>query len=304
LKALMLCFRQRPDVIFSGHMYHGPLAARLTNLFNARLISQLHGTEIWSPLEKRHLLPLRQSEIVLCVSQDTKDRYLAQVGVHSDNAAILHNTVNPRFTIGDRLAARQAFALTDEFAILTVARLDGRSGYKGHDRILKALPGLAAAGRKLVYLIAGAGEDQDRLEKLAQQCGVQQQTRFLGKVPSEKLPALYCAADLFALPSSGEGFGIVFVEAMACGAPAIGLALGGAPDALSDIYGKAVDPENFAAELQAIIEQAEAMSQAERISLSCRTTAKFGQQRFRQRLKKITTQSTVRAPHPITCLPT
>lgn len=287
LKALTLCLRQRPDVIINGHIYHGPLAARLAELFNARLISQLHGTEIWKPLRKRHLNPLKRSKLVLCVSEDTKARYAAQAGVHEHNAIVLHNTVDPRFTVGDRSSARHAFGLTDEFALLTVSRLDAREGYKGHDRVIRALSRLNAGQRKLVYLIAGEGDDRPRLEMIAKECGVEEQTHFLGKVSVENLPALYRAADLFALPSTGEGFGIVFLEAMACGTPAIGLAVGGSPDALSDVYGRAVPPQDFERELQNLIGQLAATTETEQSLLSLRTVSKFGHPAFRQRLKEI-----------------
>lgn len=293
LNAFKHCVQLRPDLIFNGHIYHGPLAARLADRFGTKLISQLHGTEVWEPLATRHLRPLRNSDIVLCVSGDTRERYLGQSQLPTENAAVLPNTVDPKFNVGDRAAARRAIGLTDEFAILTVSRLDGRGGYKGHDRVLKALPRLTARSRKIVYLIAGVGEDQRRLETLARECGVEHQTRFLGKITTDNLPALYRAADLFALPSTGEGFGIVFLEAMACGTPAIGLAVGGAPDALGDVYGRAVKPEVFEPELQILIEEVIDFSPKDRFALSSRTANKFGRPAFAHRVEEILLQNQI-----------
>jgi phosphatidylinositol alpha-1,6-mannosyltransferase len=119
--------------------------------------------------------------------------------------------------------------------VVTVGRLDGRQnaiGYKGHDRIISQLGSLRRSGTPIKYLIAGIGDDRSRLEALVEREGVRDDVRFLGKVPHDRLPDLYRAADLFAMPSTGEAFGIVFLEAMACGTPAIGLAVGGAADAL------------------------------------------------------------------------
>ena len=100
------------------------------------------------------------------------------------------------------------------------------------------------------YLIAGEGDDGPRLAAIAQECGVSDQVRFLGHVSRETLPDLYRAAQLFLLPSTGEGFGIVLLEAMACGTPALCLARGGAMDALGDgELGVAVNDDDLRASL-------------------------------------------------------
>lgn len=135
---------------------------------------------------------------------------------------------------GDRQAARRLFGIGKELVVLTVARLDDRNGYKGHDKVIRLMPELERRGLPFTYLIAGTGSDRERLSALAIEYGVSDRVRFLGMVADEDLPDLYRAADLFALPSTGEGFGIAFIESMACGTPAIGLSIGGSPDALAD----------------------------------------------------------------------
>lgn len=234
LRAARIALRQKPQVIYNGHLYHGPLAIRLARLTGARLVSQLHGTEIWDDVPPRCLAAIEASDLVLTVSRHTRARTLAQARIEPHKVVIVNNTVGPAFTPGDRPAARRKFGLDRQVAILTVARLDGRDGYKGHDRIIPLLPELVARGINAAYLIAGDGPDRPRLEALARSTGVGERVRFLGKIAVADLADLYRAADLFALPSTGEGFGISFVEAMACGTPAIGLAVGGAPDALAD----------------------------------------------------------------------
>ena len=246
-RALALALRQRPKVIYNAHLYHGPLSMRLARLTGAKLVSQLHGTEIWDDVPSGCLAALEASDLILTVSRDTCARTLAKARIAAEKVVVINNTVGAQFTPGDRDSARRRFVLDREIVLLTVARLDGRDGYKGHDRIIPLLPKLLATGIDAVYLIAGEGPDQDRLRALARHHGVEGRVRFLGKIPIEILPDLYRAADLFALPSTGEGFGISFVEAMACGTPAIGLAVGGAPDALVDgALGTCVAPEHFA----------------------------------------------------------
>lgn len=247
ISALACALRQRPTMVFNGHLYHGPLAHTIAKLTGAKLVSQLHGTEIWGDVSQKHRRPLEASSLVLTVSRDTRASLLNKADIVPEKVVVLNNTIGADFTPGDRTSARQRFGLTKELTILTVARLDAREGYKGHDKIIPLISQIASQGRQVCYLIAGIGDDRPRLERIAKDYGVERQVKFLGKVPREHLPDLYRASDLFALPSTGEGFGIAFLEAMACGTPAIGLAIGGSPDALKDgKLGDCLQAEDFA----------------------------------------------------------
>lgn len=255
LRALFRAWRTRPAIIFNAHVLHAPLSLILARLVGARLVSQLHGIEAWEPLSRRCRIALEASDLVLTVSRDTRARALAQLRIAPERLVVLNNTVGDAFCPGDHASARRRLGLGDEFAILTVARLDKRDDYKGHDRIIRLIPDLRAMGHTVIYLVAGVGPDEKRLALLAQNLGVSEAVRFLGMVPANDLPDLYRAADLFALPSTGEGFGIAFIEAMACGTPAIGLAVGGAPDALGDgSLGACVAPGEFPAALTAALQ--------------------------------------------------
>lgn len=285
--AFLEAARSKPDIVFSGHLYMGALSLALARLHRARLISQLHGTEIWKPVSMLNLIPLERSDQVLCVSRDTKAKYETQAR-DKQNAIVVANTVGADFTPGDRIGARKRFEVGDDFALLTVARLDKREGYKGHDKIIQALPHLVGPGRRqITYLIAGVGDDSPRLERLVAELGVTDRVRFLGKVPFEALPDLYRAADLFVLPSTGEGFGIVFLEAMACETPAFGVAAGGAPDALGDgDLGVLADPfVDITAPLQSAIYAAS----GDRELRSSTVQQRFGIQSFRRRVAQALT---------------
>ena len=278
--AALLAAGRRPDFVFCGHVYHGPLAWLVAKACGARLISQLHGDEVWAPLSPLHLRPLKTSDLVLCVSRDTLNRYAAQSETRG-NARVVPNTVGSEFVPGDRAAARARFDLTSEAVILTVARLDARGGYKGHDRIIPLLRRLREIneGREVLYLIVGEGDDRARLEALTREYGVSLSVRFLGKVPREDLPDVYRSADLFALPSTGEGFGIAFLEAMGCGTPAIGLAVGGAPDAL-DGLGICVSENLFPAALADALKA----PRPDPVSLSTAVHSRFGFSAFQARI--------------------
>ena len=217
-------------------MTHNPqsrvhiIAARMAR---ARLVSHVHGLEVWRtlPLSKRGALAA--SDLILCVSRYTAGKIVEVTGVDPKRCKVVYNTVDDRFTPGDRAAAMEKFGIPrDATVISTVSRLDPRERYKGHDLIIPLLKDLARDYPGLVYLVAGAGGDRARLERLARDADAADIVRFLGFVADEDLPDLYRASDLYVMPSGGEGFGIAFVEAMACGTPALGL--GGAVDALRD----------------------------------------------------------------------
>lgn len=298
VSSVLAARRMRPTVVFNGHLYHGPLALRIARLMGARLVSQVHGTEIWGKLSALHRAPLEQSDLVLTVSRDTRARVLSMANMDPDRVVVLNNTVGDDFTPGNRIQARVKFGVRDSFVVLTVARLDAREGYKGHDLVIEQVAKLRREGLDICYLIGGTGDDQQRLQQLAVANGINDHVRFLGKVPREDLPDLYRAADLFALPSRGEGFGIAFLEAMACGTPAIGLAVGGAPDALGDgALGACVVERNFAPAFEKLVRgqggDPDSLSQAARLAadrrerLSQIVHSRFGSTQFRSRVAHI-----------------
>ena len=147
-----------------------------------------------------------------------------------------------RFSPGDAQEAKRRFGVANKVVLSTVSRLDG---YKGHDVVLRAIAAFSERTRRdVVYLIAGKGSHQGELERQVTKLGLTDQVRFLGFVPEDDLPDLYRASDLFLLCSRElagrqevEGFGLVFLEAQACGTPVIGTRTGGIPDAVKEDEG-------------------------------------------------------------------
>lgn len=118
---------------------------------------------------------------------------------------------------------------SDKLSLLYVGRLGAR---KGLGLALRALARIDTDD--VEFLIAGTGRHEERLRELAQELGIQKQVRFLGYVDDADLPELYSSADVFILPSKYEGFGLVLLEAIACGTPVIGVDAGGIPTAVDD----------------------------------------------------------------------
>ena len=139
--------------------------------------------------------------------------------------------------------------------ILTVARLAEHEQYKGYDSILRALPQISQRFPSVRYIIAGKGKDRARIERMIRDLGLQDSVTLAGFIPDYELCDHYNLCDLFAMPSKGEGFGMVYLEALACGKPTIGGNTDGAVDALCDgELGVLVDPDDVDEIAQTIIE--------------------------------------------------
>jgi phosphatidyl-myo-inositol dimannoside synthase len=186
---------------------------------------------------------------VFPVSTYTRAAVLAEGGVNQASVVTVNNGVNPGIfkKSPETAELRGRYRTQGEKILLTVTRL---YPYKGVDKVLEALPAILRAVPDLKYLVAGTGPDQPRLQELTSRMGLQDHVSFLGAVPLAKVVELYNAADLFvmltreALPDV-EGFGLVFLEAAACGLPAVGGRSGGIPDAIEEgKSGWLVDPCN------------------------------------------------------------
>jgi phosphatidylinositol alpha-1,6-mannosyltransferase len=242
------------DMVFCGHLYMAPLALLIARWHRAKLIVQMHGIEAWPRPGRLQQGAVEAADLILCVSRYTRARVTEWASIAPERVLVLPNTVGEAFTPGDGSTLRRAWGLQEKRVLLTVGRMDAREGYKGHDRVIAVLPQLLAAGRDIVYIVAGEGDDRTRLQSLAAERGVAERVRFVGAIGEDVLVDAYRMADLFVMPSSGEGFGIAFLEAMACGTPALGLAVGGAVDALADgEFGTMASETEFAAVLARLL---------------------------------------------------
>jgi glycosyltransferase involved in cell wall biosynthesis len=136
----------------------------------------------------------------------------------------------------------ERYRLDGKRVLLTVGRLDAREQSKGFDEVLDVLPQLPD---DVVYMIAGGGDDFPRLQQKALALGVGERVIFTGLFAEDEKRDLYNLADVYVMPSRGEGFGFVFLEAMACGIPVIASKTDGGREALLDgKLGLLVDPSN------------------------------------------------------------
>ena len=223
------------DIVFCGHLFAAPLAAAVARLAGAQYWQQLHGIEAWSCPGSLIQRAVEGATLVTAVSRHTRRLFLSWARNAPETVKVLPNTVDERFHPGPKPEALLSrFGLTGKTVLLTVSRLAAAERYKGHDRVIQALAQLLPTHPDLVYVIAGDGDDRHHLEECAAREGVRDEVRFVGHVPDDELPDLYRAADVFVMPSTGEGFGIVFLQAIASGLPVIGGDGDGSRDPLRD----------------------------------------------------------------------
>ena len=244
------------------------LAARLQG---ARLALVIHGIEAWGPSNHpiANLLA-RRVDAFLAVSRYSATRFVRWANVAKERGFILPNCVDlDRFCPGNRDPALVArYGLQSSKVVLTVGRLGADERYKGFDEIIEVMPRLLQQIPNLRYLIVGDGSDRARLEAKARTLGLSAQVIFAGRIPEAEKVAHYNLADVFVLPSRGEGFGIALIEAVACGIPTVGSTVDGSREALLDgQLGQLVDPGNPEELLQAIIAVMRAPSQRARNNL-------------------------------------
>lgn len=235
------------QLVVCGHINLLPLATAASMLKRVPLVLQVHGIDVWQPPKVLHRLCMRRVTVVWTVSNFTRERMNTWARLPASRYTVIPNTIHlERYGMAPKRSdLLQRYGLQGKKVILTLARLDARERYKGIDEILQALPSLLQQEPGLCYLIAGDGDDQQRLAAKARDLGVADRVIFAGYVPEAEKADMLRLADVFAMPGRGEGFGIVYLEAMACGIPVVGSLLDGSRDALKNgELGQLVNPDD------------------------------------------------------------
>jgi len=226
-----------------------------------------YGVDVWGRLPNSKKRSLQQAAKVISLSDFTGKQVVKLQGVAEEHAVTLVPCVSQEGWLTIRPATDQlaGLGLNGCRVILTVARLVASERHKGHDVVLRALPSVIERVPSLKYLIVGDGDDRPRLEKLVQDLRLQSHSVFLGEVRDDALlAACYQACDVFVLAGitviddqnpKGEGFGIVYLEAMIFGKPVIGPNYGAPADFIRHgEHGLLVDPEDSAAIAEALVD--------------------------------------------------
>ncbi|MFH1212930.1 MAG: glycosyltransferase family 4 protein [Candidatus Neomarinimicrobiota bacterium] len=246
---LILHRKYRFHKIHCGQVLSSGFAGWLMHkLFGVPYVIYVYGSETYRFGRNRLFIKcikvfLMNAELIIPNSHFTRDEFLA-LGIPPEKFRIVTPGVDTtRFkpAIKD-LSLMEKYDLTGKTVLLTVARLDER---KGHDIVIQAVADLARQFPQIVYLIVGRGREEERLRKLSAELNISDRVIFCGYVADNDLPKFYNLSDIFILLNRQtsddprlrgdyEGFGIVFLEAAACGKPAIAGNFGGTASAVSD----------------------------------------------------------------------
>jgi asparagine synthase (glutamine-hydrolysing) len=236
------------DLMLCGHLNLLPLASGLVPFLRAPQACFVYGIDAWQPTHSLMVNTLARSfGPTLSISDVTLRRFQTWSGAPPGRSTLLPNAIH----LGDYATGPKPDYLLERYGLrgrkvlLTFGRMDRFERYKGFDEVLEALPELRRRIPGLAYVLAGDGTDQLRLAEKANSLGLQDSVVFTGRVPAHEKADHFRLADSYVMPSRGEGFGFVVLEALACGIPVVASREDGTREATRDgLLGRLVDPEN------------------------------------------------------------
>jgi glycosyltransferase involved in cell wall biosynthesis len=236
------------DLIVCGHINLLPLAVLASQRHRVPLVLMIYGIDAWTAHRSAIVNAIaKRVDAVASISQITLNKFHEWAGRGNAKSFILPNAIDGiRYSSGPRdKPLLERYGLTGKKVLLTVGRLSASERYKGIDEVLEVFPGLHAEIPRLAYLVIGDGDDRVRLEKKARSLPGHENIVFAGYVAEGEKVAHYRLADAYVMPSRGEGFGFVFLEALACGIPVVASGVDGGREAVRDgLLGSLVNPSS------------------------------------------------------------
>jgi phosphatidylinositol alpha-1,6-mannosyltransferase len=288
------------DTIVLSHIHLSSIVMIVKALSPSKQIILIaHGIEVWKKLSSVQQKVLQQANIILAVSAFTKQKLVEVHGINQGKITVFHNTIDPCFSWPGEFKKPQylleRYNLKQQAPVIfTLTRLSYSEKYKGYDKVMQIIPFLKKRFPDVKYILSGQPDtrEEKRLVDLKETNNIKDEVLLTGFVKEEEVTDHYLLADVFILPSRKEGFGIVFIEAMACGVPVIGGNQDGTADALQQgELGCLVDPDDEIGMLE-VLENI--LSVKDKIAgnsikkeLQQKVMKSFGFEIFKQNLKKV-----------------
>ncbi|HMI68089.1 MAG TPA: glycosyltransferase family 4 protein [Cyclobacteriaceae bacterium] len=297
----------KSEVFIVGHINLGVVgyfAKRVKP--SLKLIVIVHGIEVWKEHTGYKRKVLEQADLILSVSDFTKNeitRYNRTVA--HEKIRVFPNTLDPYFEFPanfdkpDYLLKR--YGISKETPILlTVSRLAFSEKYKGYDNVIRSMFDLSKINKNLIYLLCGKADksEKQRIGRLIEDNKIKGRVKLLGFIPDKELIDHYLLADVFVMQSKKEGFGIVFIEALACGRNVIAGSKDGSAEALMHgELGTLVHPDSVE-ELKVAVNNCLNGSKRDPLMLQRKVIAAFGFDKYKQRLSEQIGSSAPAHPDP------
>ena len=237
----------RSDVLFVGHLNFAPIVLLLKIIRpQLKMVLIAHGIDVWNQTGFLKKLFIQKVDQIWAVSSFTQEKMMAEYQLPSDKFKLFPNTFDPFIDFSTDIShdLKQRYGIEKGTnVVLTICRISSSESYKGYDRVVKAISLMQTTN--LCYVLAGKYDEaeKERVLKIAEEYGVSDRLIFTSFIEEDELISHYKMSDVFIMPSINEGFGIVFLEAIACGISAIGGNLDGSRDALANgKLGVLIDP--------------------------------------------------------------
>lgn len=243
------------DVLIVGHINLAVVGLIVKKIKpSIKVVTIVHGIDIWDEQQGLKKKFMKEVDFFLAVSSFTKSKMLENNSyLITDKIKVFPNTIDPYFNLPNNFEKPEYLlqrydVKPNEKIILTVTRLASTEKYKGYDHVFKVLKSInAKTNFKVRYFLGGKADalEAKRIDELIKENDVAEYVQLLGFIKDEELIDHYLLADVFAMPSKKEGFGIVFIEAMACGLKVIAGNKDGSVDALKNgELGILINPDN------------------------------------------------------------
>jgi phosphatidylinositol alpha-1,6-mannosyltransferase len=236
------------DIIYCAHINLAPVAIAIATLRRAPLVLAIYGVDAWQAVKRTPKRTLAKSvSAVVSISEVTRDRFLSWCPVPANRMFLVPNAIRPEsYGEGAKNATLlERYRLQGKTVLMTLGRM-ASDEQKGFERVIEVLPRLVEDVPNVVYLAVGDGTDRRRLEAKVAMLNLQDRVIFTGRVEDRTKAEFYRLADVYVMPSLGEGFGFVVLEALASGVPVVVSSKDGTREAVrSGELGIIVDPDDL-----------------------------------------------------------
>lgn len=257
----------KPNIIHAQHIWITPYVAAKTNI---PYVITAHGTDLMGfkkddRYHKYALTGARKAKKIITISQQVHEESLKLLKIKENKLELIPNGFDENiFNIKDieksELKAEFDIDQNIEYVVSFVGKF---TNFKGIDLLIKAAAIVNKTIPDVVFALAGHGELMTEMKELQKRLGLDN-ILFLGQITQKEVAKLYNLADISVVPSRVEPFGLVAIEALACGTPVVASNAGGLPDFINDKVGKLVEMDNVEALAQGMIDELQTNAKAKK----------------------------------------